>query len=1271
MPLTCFYSESLTVSAAVIAGLSATLAGLVDDDFQRAKKRLYREIRGQSADAVHRDEIPQLLSKFNNITLSSEAWTSICSKVIARTSTRQSVKKRRVVASGAGSSADVLPIADLPVAGATVPVLAVNPIDVTAQRANVEPGELQMVLLRTEARSRDLEAMLKKARKALTETRATVRTLRERLQQEQHACSILVAERAFRPGIRNLSLKAGYTLALRRNLAHAAAGVAAKMVMGDKESGGEVAATQNTVIMYEHKAAAAKRLRSKLTLSKDRIASDLVPLDNDMILGVICYKGDATQQEAIDKEKVHVSLITTVVACLQRSVSNELGFDFDTAAKKALYVCEAGDIQPVKSGTGAETYGIITKELTSVGVPTWFEKMVEADPKCISMYWFGLDNGPDNVGHISRVRGLLELSPPTVMFGVVWCMQHQAHLIVKSVLEVADNFQFTDKAVGCSYWSALSAIAYVWRSPGMGRKIIAAARRLKLKFAFNKVPGRPLKNRWGTIGSIEQIVIDSQDELRAVWDDVVVCGAPEARRRKGPGGDEDAEFKEKQRAHKGNSSTAVRSPAFFVLVRLVNTARKPITIFQLWMQKRTKRYNSDVAAASAREEVHLGPVPLSDVVAHKADEVRNQLENLLTDDSQWGDLFDYMQRNGLDLQEGHCLIVHIVLMELASWDFRMMRRVKSHTLQILIFVEKMAHEACPERRRIARSLINTSDCCLRSNESDVPVKIKLIFPDELAVVADTGRVPLNLYHFVLMLRSQAPMDTQDVEGMNSTLQTMSKAAPRLQLPLASDRMQLKKGQKISATACQDLHQGVMEEATKDNYLNRFAIVACDASPPEAGFKLCNHRFPEILEYGTRFAVGACRHKMIGAKYVFSFSSREGVGFVMAWSYFYTVFVAVGDIKAAFGDDFTFDLKLPIEVVSLADFIPRLPRFNYETKVMRLFRRSLGWTSRTSAVASSAATRFDVKPSKLKKAAGAAVPAAGAAGPDVEEEENEIDLEQALGLILEEEGLEGEDVLEPSGGAEEEAVVVAEIVEPSEFDVEADEEPSAPRVVAGLPIDDPQCCALLAAVRKVVRHSASNVREVLSHVLLHSTAPTLSGKISLVQDKASLGVFFVFWLNASDRIGRRICTDAHNRIVSLCPVTMPARSWREVHVLIPDIGHTMTKVPKHERPAMPEWCLTARSFFEASKFAGPIDEGTCVVCAAAGNCLLSSYKEPRADQCSLYKCSVCLQGWHDMCMMNPMQGFEEWDLHHGSTEVGVDCVCFRCPVCLSDGRRPAM
>ena len=140
-----------------------------------------------------------------------------------------------------------------------------------------------------------------------------------------------------------------------------------------------------------------------------------------------------------------------------------------------------------------------------------------------------------------------------------------------------------------------------------------------------------------------------------------------------------------------------------------------------------------------------------------------------------------------------------------------------------------------------------------------------------------------------------------------------------------------------------------------------------------------------------------------------------------------------------------------------------------------------------------------------------------------------------------------------------------------------------------------------------------------------------------------------------------CTQQHR---PCCPVTMPARSWREVHVLIPDIGHTMTKVPKHERPAMPEWCLTAR-------FAGPIDEGTCVVCAAAGNCLLSSYKEPRADQCSLYKCSVCLQGWHDMCMMNPMKGFEEWDLHHGSTEVGVDCVCFRCPVCVSDGRRPAM
>ena len=74
------------------------------------------------------------------------------------------------------------------------------------------------------------------------------------------------------------------------------------------------------------------------------------------------------------------------------------------------------------------------------------------------------------------------------------------------------------------------------------------------------------------------------------------------------------------------------------------------------------------------------------------------------------------------------------------------------------------------RRSVAKILKESNFCCLDVNMcTDMPKKIMMMFAAEVAVVAASGQVPLNLFGFLLLWRSEMPAETQLVEGMNSIL----------------------------------------------------------------------------------------------------------------------------------------------------------------------------------------------------------------------------------------------------------------------------------------------------------------------------------------------------------------------------------------------------------------------------------------------------------------------------------------------------------------------
>lgn len=105
----------------------------------------------------------------------------------------------------------------------------------------------------------------------------------------------------------------------------------------------------------------------------------------------------------------------------------------------------AGDLQAIKCATGEETYELARKEFASLSFPSWEERSSSAADGRLTMFWFGLDNGPDNVGMVKRIHSSIA-DAPHVMFAAVWCFHHQSHLIVKAALATVEEFEFQSAA---------------------------------------------------------------------------------------------------------------------------------------------------------------------------------------------------------------------------------------------------------------------------------------------------------------------------------------------------------------------------------------------------------------------------------------------------------------------------------------------------------------------------------------------------------------------------------------------------------------------------------------------------------------------------------------------------------------------------------------------------------------------------------------------------------------------------------------------------------
>ena len=461
--------------------------------------------------------------------------------------------------------------------------------------------------------------------------------------------------------------------------------------------------------------------------------------------------------------------------------------------------------------------------------------------------------------------------------------------------------------------------------------------------AVHRTPGRCLKGRWGSIDSVEELILGALPYLRELWpmlfqkfyeDNDDEDGShppplapepggdePEAARGRGrgrgrargparrgrgrggrpapaPGADEDAEFKARMRTMKRNSVFMVGSREFDMIVNISHISKGPLMHCMHWLEKASKVWNKRVEAAAAEDRTYLGSTPASEFVAHKEAEIRHNISELLSPPKlreKWGAVVHIACT---DEERSACLglIVEAVLLVGASLGFRCTSIGTSLPLTLLLMLEVAAHIKDTRRQTVARLVVETPSCCLTApmpylcgGPSDAAAKLKSICLEEFKVVMRTGQAPLNLFYALQVWRSQLRTDSQPAEAMHVLLQGMRKVAPTLGHSLASDRMQIKLGDPITVTECLSLHKASIEKITSAENLARFKPIDSRV-PDECTFKYCEHTNPWLLHTSLGYARPVQRLLPIGSAQLFVFDRPLAPGgavlsaYVASWSF---------------------------------------------------------------------------------------------------------------------------------------------------------------------------------------------------------------------------------------------------------------------------------------------------------------------------------------------------------------------------------------------------
>ena len=425
--------------------------------------------------------------------------------------------------------------------------------------------------------------------------------------------------------------------------------------------------SKGIVTKFEHLANACLRASSRLffshTVDSPADGGDWCPKTGSFKpIRVFCYRGDATNQEAIQKSKVHLSDVASCIVdhdVLEGCRNSDNEFQLESFVAPYMR-CVCG-IQRVVTSTSSELYNMMLRELQSVGCPHWLS--AEHDASRTVVYAFVMDQGPDNQGATRFIKQLLVDKPSTMML-TVWCFMHQYHLIVKNLLVMLDKHRWSGSPINTEYFSLLSAVSNCWRSPGNPTKIYNKTCEkfgdLAGKLYAKTVPGKAVRGRWGSIDNLEALLDRGSHILAAVFSDLFGSSMVVAKSKsKLPGAAEDEERREHRRKWTTMSGAAMSSSLHRALIRFSLKVKEPIFKFFCWAEKMRSKHISERKKA---DQTNVAPLQQSFVhalVSHRAATAMSEISALLdplSADVNWGPVWQLIDNN-INTQESKVLII--------------------------------------------------------------------------------------------------------------------------------------------------------------------------------------------------------------------------------------------------------------------------------------------------------------------------------------------------------------------------------------------------------------------------------------------------------------------------------------------------------------------------------------------------------------------------------------------------------------------------------------
>ena len=556
------------------------------------------------------------------------------------------------------------------------------------------------------------------------------------------------------------------------------------------------------------------------------------------------------------------------------------------------------------------------------------------------------------------------------------------------------------------------------------------------------------------------------------------------------------------------------------------------------------------------------------------------------------------------------------------------------------------------------------DCCLQDDPySDMALKTKSNFRDELVEAHATGKCPKRLLVFLVAWRSRAEVSTQYMEGLMSLVQNICKRAPNADRALVNARMSIKAGHPIDAKECCALDHAVRERLASGEDKGRFCPVvitpAMRLDPPRSS--QCQHKMTLQDTLLAPFALAAARVALLGPEYVTKFvvtledTSERSCACVLGWSYRSELWVAPGRLDSEVGPTHFImhhvslmcslrDYMVKCDLLLASDTVPgrTRPKDNFRTMKLIQYPYSMAGSQGPSLsrgqVDLENAQRHDLK--WFSKAAGKKRKAGhGTCSEDCEDD----GLSSALGKLMEEGLTEEEGEAEEKGEEEGEEEVQQDCGAGAAADCDGGDHedeymvsPSGPSFPA--PESAEPKSRIPADLQDVVSRSVLNgIAQLKSELgeaqqqadLRTAGRPLMKGDISLINHEGN--ILFVRWTDASKMEARPISLDRFNRVKTLVAYRIPIVNYNGATVIIGDTTAIMFQTTASGRHQMPAWCLAMERLWQAQYFSGPLlsdsrpDE--CIVCEQLRAHL--GVPAPFASD-DRFVCKSCTSVWHGEC-----------------------------------------